>query len=63
MDGVHDLGGLDGFGPVTAPPSEPVFAEDWERRALRVMMATIIGLDAGGARFATASSAWTRGTT
>src|SRR6187200_2068745 len=51
MDGVHDLGGLDGFGPVTAPPSEPVFAEDWERRALRVMMATIIGLDPGGARF------------
>jgi nitrile hydratase len=51
MDGVHDVGGLDGFGPVTAPPDEPVFAEDWERRALRVMMATIIGVDPGGARF------------
>lgn len=30
MDGPHDLGGKDGFGPVdvTAPP----FREDWERR-------------------------------
>jgi nitrile hydratase len=51
MDGIHDLGGIDGFGPVDAPPTEPVFAEEWERRALRAMMATIIGLDAGGGRF------------
>jgi nitrile hydratase len=51
MDGVHDLGGLDGFGPVVIEPDEPVFAHDWERRALRTMMATSIGLQAGGARF------------
>lgn len=30
---------------------EPVFAEDWERRALRASMATLIGLQPGGARF------------
>ena len=38
MDGVHDLGGLDGFGPVEHEASEPLFAEDWERRAFRVMI-------------------------
>jgi nitrile hydratase len=51
MDGVHDLGGLDGFGPVDASPSEPVFHEDWERRAFRVNMAVLMGLGPGGARF------------
>src|SRR5690348_17193949 len=51
MDGVHDLGGLDGFGIVDVPPDEAVFGQDWERRALRAMMATVIALDAGGARF------------
>ena len=29
MDGIHDLGGLEGFGPVDAPPTEPVFGEPW----------------------------------
>lgn len=51
MDGIHDLGGLDGFGPVEHSPAEPVFAEDWERRAVRAMMGVVIALDAGGARF------------
>lgn len=51
MDGVHDLGGLDGFGPVVAPPSEPVFHEDWERRAFRVNMAMLMSVGPGGARF------------
>ena len=51
MDGVHDLGGLDGFGAVDAPPSEPVFHEEWERRALRAMLAVNIGLGISGGRF------------
>lgn len=51
MDGVRDVGGLDGFGPVEAPPTEPVFAQEWERRAVRAMMATVIGLNPGGGRF------------
>ena len=25
MDGVHDLGGMDGYGPVHVEPDEPVF--------------------------------------
>ena len=51
MDGIHDLGGLAGFGPVERTPDEPVFAEEWERRALRATMATVIALQPGGARF------------
>ncbi|MEM9843875.1 MAG: nitrile hydratase subunit beta [Pseudomonadota bacterium] len=30
MDGIHDLGGKDGFGPV--PVDTPDFQHDWERR-------------------------------
>jgi nitrile hydratase len=51
MDGVHDVGGTDGFGPIDAPSSEPVFAEDWERRAVRVMLATTISLGRGTSAF------------
>lgn len=32
MNGVHDLGGMHGFGPVEVEPDEPVFHSDWERR-------------------------------
>jgi nitrile hydratase subunit beta len=34
MDGIHDMGGMDGFGPVEAEPNEPVFHEAWEGRVL-----------------------------
>ena len=37
MDGIHDLGGKQGYGPVVIEPDEPVFHEDWERRAARVV--------------------------
>ena len=30
MDGIHDLGGMDGFGPVRIEEDEPVFHEPWE---------------------------------
>lgn len=32
MNGVHDLGGMDGFGPVEPEPDEPVFHAEWEKR-------------------------------
>ncbi len=32
MDGMHDLGGKQGFGPVHHVPNAPVFHEDWEKR-------------------------------
>jgi nitrile hydratase subunit beta len=32
MNGVHDMGGMMGFGPVAREAGEPVFHADWERR-------------------------------
>jgi nitrile hydratase beta subunit len=37
VDGIHDLGGMDGFGPVTVEADEPVFHADWERRLLPLL--------------------------
>ena len=34
MDGVHDMGGMDGFGKVEPERNEPVFHAAWEGRAL-----------------------------
>ena len=33
MDGIHDLGGMAGFGAVEIEPAEPKFHERWEARA------------------------------
>ena len=43
MDGVHDMGGTDGFDPVT-PVEHPYFTADWERRAF-VMLPSLVGQD------------------
>jgi nitrile hydratase len=34
MDGVHDMGGMDGFGKVEPEANEPVFHAPWEGRVL-----------------------------
>lgn len=39
MNGVHDLGGMQSFGPVRPEPDEPPFHHDWERRTLAVTLA------------------------
>jgi nitrile hydratase len=39
MDGVHDMGGMDGFGKVAPEPNEPVFHERWEGRVLAISRA------------------------
>jgi len=31
MNGIHDVGGADGFGPILVDENEPVFAAEWER--------------------------------
>jgi hypothetical protein len=33
MNGVHDLGGTDGLGPVVVEKDEPVWHADWEKAA------------------------------
>jgi nitrile hydratase len=39
MDGVHDMGGMDGFGKVEPEPDEPVFHAPWEGRVLAMQRA------------------------
>jgi nitrile hydratase subunit beta len=39
MDGVHDMGGMHGFGKVEPEPNEPVFHSDWEGRTLAITRA------------------------
>jgi nitrile hydratase len=39
MNGIHDLGGMHGFGPVSPEPDEPVFHHEWERRAFALTLA------------------------
>jgi len=39
MNGAHDLGGMQGFGPIDPEPNEPVFHAEWERRAFALTLA------------------------
>jgi len=43
VNGVHDMGGMDGFGAVVAGAAEPVFHADWERRVFGLTLATSAG--------------------
>ncbi len=45
MNGVHDMGGMDGFGKVEPEPNEPMFHETWEGR----VMAMVRAMGAAGA--------------
>ena len=39
MNGVHDMGGMDGFGKVEVEPNEPPLHEPWEGRVLAMVSA------------------------
>ena len=39
MDGVHDMGGMDGFGKIEPEPNEPAFHAPWEGRVLAMQRA------------------------
>jgi nitrile hydratase len=45
MNGIHDLGGMHGFGPVAIEADEPVFHAPWERRVFGMRLA--VGLRLG----------------
>jgi len=49
VDGIHDLGGMQGFGEVGYSPAEPVFGHRWEAvaRALLVVVAGVAGTSGG----------------
>lgn len=38
MNGVHDLGGMHGLGPLVIEKDEPVFHHEWERRVFGMFL-------------------------
>lgn len=44
MRGIHDLGGMYGFGPVVREVDEPVFHEQWQETTFGVMMIALTAL-------------------
>ena len=51
MNGIHDMGGMHGFGPVHREKNEPVFHEPWEGRLLALTRIAPVSIP-GGFRFA-----------
>jgi nitrile hydratase len=49
VNGIHDMGGMHGFGPIRREPNEPLFHHDWEARifALTFAAPTLTNVDAG----------------
>src|SRR5678815_5564785 len=43
MNGLHDLGGMQGFGPVEREPDEPVFHAPWEAVVVAIRRSRAIG--------------------
>jgi nitrile hydratase subunit beta len=54
MDGIHDLGGMQGLGRVAHSPAEPAFGEPWQAaaRALLITVADVVGVSGGELRHA-----------
>jgi hypothetical protein len=42
MNGIHDLGGKHGLGPILPEENEPVFHEEWEKRAFGLFATTFV---------------------
>jgi nitrile hydratase len=42
MDGIHDMGGMHGFGEVAATDRDPVFATEWQGRVFANTLAMLI---------------------
>ena len=42
MNGMHDLGGMHGLGPINPEKNEPVFHEKWEGRAFGLFASTFV---------------------
>ncbi len=40
MNGIHDMGGMHGMGPIVREENEPVFHLEWERRVFAITMAS-----------------------
>jgi nitrile hydratase subunit beta len=51
MDGIHDLGGMQGFGPVYIEVDEPVFHHEWEKRVFALALAAPFVVEFGDDQF------------
>jgi nitrile hydratase beta subunit len=43
VNGIHDMGGMHGFGPIVRERDEPVFHSEWERRMFAIVLAVMGG--------------------
>jgi hypothetical protein len=43
MNGIHDLGGKHGHGPIDIDPGQPVFHAEWERRMFGMFILAFAG--------------------
>lgn len=43
MNGVHDMGGMQGYGPIDRDAQEPVFHADWQRRVFALFFGGFAG--------------------
>jgi nitrile hydratase beta subunit len=48
VDGIHDLGGMQGFGPVVVEPDEPPFHAPWEARTHALLVAAALAVPVPG---------------
>jgi len=47
MNGIHDMGGMHGFGPIVREENAPVFHHDWEERVFAIRIATTVSISGG----------------
>lgn len=43
MNGIHDLGGKHGFGPIDIDPGQPIFHAEWEARMFGMFILAFAG--------------------
>ncbi len=63
VDGIHDLGGMQGFGAVAHSPAEPAFEHRWQAVARALLLVAAGAVQASGGEFRTRLSGWSRATT
>ena len=47
MNGIHDMGGMHGFGPIEREENEPVFHAPWEGRLLAMIQTVPVAIPGG----------------
>ncbi|MGE3541003.1 MAG: nitrile hydratase subunit beta [Candidatus Tectimicrobiota bacterium] len=47
MNGIHDMGGMHGFGPIVREAHEPLFHHTWEGRVFAIRQATPVPIPGG----------------